>query len=456
MPTAPAGADPANTNSSEPADSARSGSDSGADSAGSAAHGDAGDPSPALLARWRSDTPGTGACVHLNSAGASLVPTAVLDAVQGHLRREAEIGGYEAADEAAGRIEQVYADLAAILGAAPANLALVESATRGVELALGAIPFRPGDRIVTSRCDYPSNQIMYMAMGERFGVETVLAGDLPEGGIDPASVRALAADPRCKLVSLTWVPTNSGLVQAAQEVGDVCAAAGVPFLVDACQCIGQLPIDVGRLRCDFLTASARKFLRGPRGIGFLYVSAAALERGLHPLMPDTRGATWTEPRAYRLADGARRFEQWELPYALVLGMGAAARYAAAVGDAGFRRAWRLAAALRTRLAALPRARLLDRGAERCAIATAAIDGCDAYDLKVRLRERGINTSAAGRSNGVLDMDAKRATTLLRMSPHYFNTEQELDTLVDALAEVIAIVDLAAARRRSPASLTASP
>ncbi|HYL04801.1 MAG TPA: aminotransferase class V-fold PLP-dependent enzyme [Thermoanaerobaculia bacterium] len=391
----------------------------------------------AAVARWRAETPGCEARAHLNNAGAALAPAAVLAAVHGHLAREAQIGGYEAAEEAEEQIAGVYEAVAALIGTAARNLAVVENATTGVALALSSFDLRPGDRIVTSRSDYPSNQIMYMSLGRRFGVETVTAAELPEGGVDPDSVRTLTRDPRCRLVALSWVPTNPGLVQPAHAVGEVCAAAGVPFLVDACQSVGQMAIDVGRLQCDFLAASARKFMRGPRGIGFLYVSDAALERGAQPLLPDMRGATWTGPGQFRLAPGARRFENWEFPYALVLGMGAAVRYSAEAGAAGAARSWRLAAELRRRLAAMPWARVLDRGSERCAIVSVEVQGWDAGALKLRLRERGINTSAASREHGVLDMDAKHATTTLRISPHYYNTEQELDTLLEALSELAA-------------------
>jgi len=391
----------------------------------------------AAVARWRAETPGCEGRVHLNNAGAALVPAGVLEAMRGHLAREAEIGGYEAADEAAERVAGVYEAVAALIGSAARNVAVVENATTGLALALSSFELRPGDRIVTSRSDYPSNRIMYLSLGQRFGVEMVTAAERPEGGVDPESVRQLVRDPRCRLVALTWVPTNSGLVQPAAEVGEVCAAAGVAFLVDACQCVGQMTIDVGRLRCDFLTASARKFMRGPRGIGFLYVSDAALERGSYPLFPDMHGATWTGPAEFRVSPGAQRFENWEFSYALVLGMGAAARYSAAVGGVGPARAWRLAAELRARLEAMPWARVLDRGAERCAIVSAEIRGWDAGALKLRLRERGINTHAANREDALLDMDAKHAATTLRVSPHYYNTEQELDTLFEALTELAA-------------------
>src|SRR2546426_692905 len=227
---------------------------------------------------------------------------------------------------------------------------------------------------------------------------TVRAEDLPEGGVDPASLRRLAGHPRTRLVALSWVPTNSGLVQDVGAVGEVCAELDVPYLIDACQAVGQLAVDVAALRCDFLAGTGRKFLRGPRGIGFLYVSDRMLERGAFPLFLDMRGADWTDPDAFRLADGARRFENWEFAYALVAGLGAATRYALAVGSVGRERARRLAALLRPRLAEIPGVRVLDRGREQCAIVTVDVAGRDAADLKLRLRQRGIKDRKSTRLN----------------------------------------------------------
>lgn len=372
--------------------------------------------------------------MHLNNAGAGLMPQPVLDVVANHLQREAGIGAYEAADEAESRVRASYEAIARLVGAVPRNIAIVENATVAFSQALSAFDFRPGDVIVTTRADYPSNQLMFLSLARRVGVEVHRAADLPEGGVDPDHLRQLAKNPRCKLVTVSWVPTSSGLVQAAMQVGAVCREIGVPYLVDACQSVGQMPVDVQALQCDFLAATARKFLRGPRGIGFLYVSDQALERGLYPLFVDLHGADWTDPDAFTLGDGARRFENWEFAYALVLGLGEAARYALTVGHVGFERAQFLAARLRERLATLPGVRVLDRGRERCAIVTIDAARRDAAKLKLALRARGINTSSADRSVGVLDMDEKGVTSVLRFSPHYYNTETELDAAVSALEE----------------------
>jgi len=391
---------------------------------------------PSDLDRWRRETPGCRDRIHLNNAGAALMPQVVLQALTGHLEREAAIGGYEAADEAEPRVQETYELLGRLVGAAARNLAIVENATVAFSQAVSAFDFRPGDRIVTTRADYPSNQLTYLSLARRAGVETVRADDLPEGGVDPASVRRLASHPRTRLVALSWVPTNSGLVQEAGAVGAVCAELGVPYLIDACQAVGQLAVDVNRLRCDFLAGTGRKFLRGPRGIGFLYVSDRVLEQGVFPLFLDMRGADWTDPDAFHLADGARRFENWEFAYALVAGLSEAVRYSLAVGAAGCERAGQLAAQLRRLLAEIPGVRVLDRGREKCAIVTIAVADRDAAELTLHLRERGINTSSADRKSGVLDMDDKLASTALRLSPHYYNTEDELETAVETLADVI--------------------
>ena len=265
----------------------------------------------------------------------------------------------------------------------------------------------------------------------------IRAPDAAEGGIDPDAVRMLIGRRRPALVALTWIPTNSGLVQPVEAVGEICREFDVPYLVDACQAVGQMPIDVGRLGCDYLAATARKFLRGPRGLGFLYVSDRMLERGAHPLLTDMHGATWTDDNDFVLTPDARRFETWEFAFALVLGLGAAARYAREVGlETARDRSRQLAAYARDQLAELSGVRVLDRGPELCAIATATFEGRDAKDLKLALRARRINTSSPEREDAVIDMDEKEATSALRISPHYYNTTEEIDTAVEALREIM--------------------
>ena len=381
--------------------------------------------------RWRADTPGCANVIHLNNAGASLMPQPVLTAIIDHLNRETMFGGYESADDVEPAIQDAYAAVARLIGASPRNVAIVENATVAFFQALSAFDFKRGDIIVTTRNDYISNQLAYLSLVKRHGIEIRRAADLPSGGVDPQSVRELLRDPKVRLLAVTWIPTNSGLIQQVEQIGAIAAESGVPYLVDACQAVGQLPVDVPRLRCDFLSATARKFLRGPRGIGFLYVSDRALQRGDAPLYIDMRGARWLTADSYELEPDARRFENWEFPYALLLGLGAAARYAV---DAGIeqcsRRALMLAATLRDKLAGV--ARVLDRGEKLAAIVTADF-GRSAGEIVAELRKQKINASATYRQWAILDMDEKHAKSAVRLSPHYFNSEEELDVAVDALA-----------------------
>jgi len=391
------------------------------------------------LARWRAETPGCERLVHLNNAGAALVPRAVRDAIDAHLDLEERLGGYEAAEAQITPIQEAYDQVARLVGARARNIALVQNSTIAFAQAMSAFDFRPGDVLLTSRADYASNQIMYLSLARRRGVEVVRAPDAPEGGVDADEVGRLVSRRRPALVALTWVPTNSGLVQQVDEVGRICQEAGVPYLVDACQAVGQMPIDVQRVGCDYLAATARKFLRGPRGVGFLYVSDRRLEAGAHPLLVDMHGATWVEADAFELTPDARRFETWEFAHALVLGLGAAATYALDVGLANARdRARELAVYARTRLAMVPGVRVLDRGPELCAVVTAAVAGRDAKEIKLALRQRGINTSSPEREDAVIDMDEKQASSALRISPHYYNTKEEVDLAIGALEEIVTL------------------
>ena len=395
-------------------------------------------PETDKLSAWRADTPGCLHRNHLNNAGAALMPTAVVDAITAHVNLEAEVGGYEAADVRAREIRGGYDALAEIIGAQSRNVAVVANATAGFVQALSSFDFEPGDLIVTTRCDYTSNQIQYLALAKRLGVQIAHANDLPEGGVDPQSVRELIAAKRPRLVAVSWIPTNSGLVQDVEAVGAVCEDAGVPYVVDACQAVGQIEIDVRRLRCDYLSATARKFMRGPRGIGFMYASDRALERGDHPLFVDMRGARWVAEGEYQVDATARRFEDWEFPYALVLGQAAAARYALDVGVGAAReRAWGLAARLRAALGAIPGVRVLDRGATTCAIVTMTADGHHADTIVRALKERRINTVSSLREFGIYDFQQKGVETAVRLSPHYYNTEAEVDDAAAAVREIVA-------------------
>ena len=384
------------------------------------------------IGRLRAETPGCANVAHLNNAGSSLPPSAVVDAVVDHLRREAEIGGYEAAAERRDRLEHTYDALAGLIGAARHEIAVIENATRAWDMAFYAFRFAPGDRILTGRAEYASNWIALRQVANRTGVSIEVVPDDEHGQFD-ADALAELLDERVKLVSLVHVPTQSGLVNPAAAVGRLTRAAGVPFLLDACQSVGQLPIDVQAIGCDILSATGRKFLRGPRGTGFLYVRGDLLER-LEPPFLDMHAAEWQPDGSYVIRADARRFENWETYVAGKVGLGVAADYARTVGvEQVWERVRELAARLRAGLAELPAVTVADRGKVLGAIVTFSVRGLAAADVRTALAAQHVNVSVTEASAARLDLDPRGIDELLRASVHYFNTDEELERLVECVA-----------------------
>ena len=385
-------------------------------------------------ARARAETPGCGEVLHLNNAGAALMPAPVLAAQIGHIELEGRIGGYEAAEAAAPAIARTYDALATMLGCGRDEIALVENATVGWNLALHSLPLGAGDRILTAEAEYASNYIEYLRLAERRGV-VVEAVPSDESGQLSLDALARMIDDRVKLISITHVPTNGGLVNPAEDIGRIARAAGIPFLLDACQSAGQLELDVGRLGCDLLSASGRKYLRGPRGSGFLYVRRGLLER-LDPPFLDLHGARWTGPDSYQPRPDARRFENWEFNLAAVIGLGAAVDYALGWGLPAIEaRVTSLGETLRGKLAALPGASVHDLGARRCGIVGFALAGRAPSEIKAALAARRINVSVSSLESTRLDMARRGLEALVRASVHYYNTEEELERFTAALAEL---------------------
>ena len=380
----------------------------------------------------RADTPGTSFVAHFNNAGASLMPRPVLKTITDYLDEESLLGGYETADRHAADLEAVYGTVADLIGAKRSEIALADSATRAWDLAFTAMRFSEGDRILTTTSEYASNVIAFLQVAERSGAIVEVVPNRPTGEIDVDALESML-DERVRLIAINHVPTNSGLVNPAADVGRVANAHGIPYLLDACQSVGQLPIDVEEIGCDLLSSTSRKFLRGPRGAGFLYVSEAMLG-DLDPAVLDLYGATWEAPDRYEMRPGARRFELWERSPALMLGMGRAAAYAMDIGPGViWDRVSNLAETLRTALSAEDGVTVHDIGAVRGAIVTFTDDGHDAEAVKAALMEESINVSIATPYSARFDMEARNLPNLVRASVHYFNTEDEIDRLVAAVA-----------------------
>jgi cysteine desulfurase/selenocysteine lyase len=387
------------------------------------------------LARLRADTPGSATVHHLNNAGSALPPQVVVDTVVDHLRREAEIGGYEAHDEAVERIDAIYDSCARLVGADARHIALTTSATDSWLRAFLSIPLQAGDRILVSQAEYASNVLAVLAAARRVGAEVEAVPDDETGVLDVEALRSLL-DERVRVVAVTHAPSQNGLLNPAEAIGRVLRETGSPawYVLDSCQSIGQMPIDVAAIGADFLSATGRKFLRGPRGTGFLYASDRALE--LEPALIDLHAATWTSESDYVVADGATRFENWEKSYAALLGLGVAADYALGIGlDVTHARIAWLADRLRAELARLPGVVVRDRGTARTGIVMFSVEGRDAQAVVRSIKEQGVNVSFSPASYAIRDFAAQGLTGGIRVSPHVYTDESDLDAFLAAVGSL---------------------
>ncbi len=385
--------------------------------------------------RIRRETPGVAHGVHLLAAGSALMPDCVVEAIVEHTQLEARIGGYEAQARRAEALDAVYTSVARHIGAERREVALMENATVAWCHAFYALPLQPGSRILTCEAEYAANYVAFLqrARKEDLRIEVIPSDDT--GALDLEALEA-ALDENVGLIAITWVPTNGGLVNPAAEVGKLARAHGIPYLLDACQAAGQMRIDVDALGCDFLSATGRKFLRGPRGIGFLYVREAWLET-LEPAMIDLFGAPWVARDRYELRDDARRFETWENAYALRAGLGAAVDYADALGiDAIEAQVTALADLCRDLLRALPKVQLRDLGRHPCGIVSFSVEDAEPDGLVRQMAEAGFAIGSSKPSSTRIDSERRGLPTLLRIAPHYYNTEDEIERAVAQLGTLI--------------------
>lgn len=382
----------------------------------------------------RAETPGVANRAHFNNAGAALMPLPVIAAMKEHLDREAMLGGYEAAEAEADAISGVYGSVARLISADTSEIALTENATVAWQMAFYAQSFKPGDRILTARAEYAANYVAFLQVARRTGATIEVVPDDETGALNPAALDAMI-DERVKLIAITWIPTNGGLINAAAAIGKIARRHGITYLLDACQAVGQISIDVAEIGCDMLTATGRKFLRGPRGTGFLYVRRGLLDR-LEPAMIDHFGAPWVELDRYALRPDARRFETWEKNYASRLGLGAAIDYALALGLERIEARCRLLATrIRTELGAIPGLTIHDLGRDRAAIVSFSIDGYAADAVRATLTAKGINVSVSKPSSTLLDARLRDLPVIVRASPHYYNSDDELDRFLEAVCEL---------------------
>lgn len=381
-------------------------------------------PTPINVELARQDTPATSQKLHFNNAGAALMPEPVLASVIDHLKLEAQIGGYEAANQEEKRLEGVYDSIAKLIHCHRDEIAVVENATRAWDMAFYSQPFKAGDRILTACNEYASNYIAFMQMAKLRGVKIEVIDNDKHGQVSLEQLKA-KIDDQVKLIAITHVPTNGGLVNPAEAVGRIAKEHKITYLLDACQSVGQLDLSVETLGCDFLSATGRKYLRGPRGTGFLYVRKSILNH-LEPPFLDLHAAEWSSRDHYEMRHDARRFENWEGNVAAKLGLGTAVDYALALGLGNIeKRVTELAAHLRSALVEIDGVTVQDLGQKKCGIVTFNVAGLSALEIKKSLAVNGINVAASTLSGTRIDMENRGLIDLVRASVHYYNTEEEI-------------------------------
>jgi selenocysteine lyase/cysteine desulfurase len=395
------------------------------------------------ISTFRNETDGCKNVIHLNNAGAGLMPNAVTQAQLDHIKLESQIGGYEASALRAKEVQNFYVQCAKLFNCKPTNIAFTASATDSYTRALSSIPFKEGDVILTDNDDFVSNQIQFLSLQKRLGVKIVRINNATIGGVDLNDLEEKLKKYQPKLLAITHIPTNSGLVQPVLEIAKIYENYiqkydnKTWYILDACQSAGQMKLDVTELKCDFLSITCRKFLRGPRGTGALYISDKALEAGLEPMFIDMRGAEWKQKDEYLQQPTAMRFEDWEFAYSTVLGTATAIEYYLNIGeDKIWQQVKWLSTNLRNQLSQIDNVRVLDKGPEVCGLVTFHVQGAEPKFIVSELLKRRINVVPSYRAFGIIDFDEKGVNWAIRASPHYYNTTEELDTFIGSIKEIM--------------------
>jgi len=383
------------------------------------------------IQRLRAETAGTAERIHFNNAGSSLPPDVVTETVIGYLKEEALMGGYEIEAAYGEALERVYTSVAKLINASVEEIALVENASTAWHLAFNGINFQKDDVVITSEMEYVTNLIGFLNLQQMKGIKLVV---IPNDEAGNFSMDALekALSPRVRLIAITHIPSTAGNILPVVEIGAVARKHGILYLVDACQSVGQVPIDVKEMNCDLLSVTGRKYLRAPRGTGFLYVRKE-VQGQLTPLFLDGHSVREVTEEGFQLRDDARRFELYEKNRALALGLGRAVDYALSIGvDRIWPRIRYLSGVMRRKLGALPGVTVHDSGDQQCGIVTFSVAGLDAAAVKKVLFAKKINVSIGQASSTLLYMNRKHLTAIVRASVHYYNTEEEIDLLCAAL------------------------
>jgi len=387
------------------------------------------------IQQLRAETRGTTERIHFNNAGASMPPDAVVDTMVKYLQEEATFGGYETEAKYIGELEHTYELIAKLINAGTDEVAIVENASKGWGLAFHGLTFKEGDEIITSEMEYVSNLLGFLNAKKSYGAVVKVIPNDDEGNLSVAALEN-AISSKTKLIAITHVPSTSGSMTPVVEIGKVARKHNILYLVDACQAIGQCQVDVKEIDCDMLAVTGRKYLRGPRGTGFMYVRKSVQDQ-LKVTIMDDHATEWVTTDDFKLRDDARRFELYEKNRALTLGLNKAISYALNVGiDRIWQRIQLLSGSLRQQLNSIDGITVYDKGSQLSGIVTFSVAGLGSADVKKKLAEKHINVSVGKAVSTLLYMNRQQLKTVIRASVHYYNTEEELTILCNALVDIL--------------------
>lgn len=381
------------------------------------------------IEQLRDETPGTQSVIHFNNAGCSLPTKETVDVITEYLQMEAVTGGYELKEKYQTILDQFYKEAAQLINTSEDEIAITANASDSFNKAIYAIPFQKGDIVLASEVEYGNSYINFLKLKEEKGIEIQIIPSDEYGNLLLEKLEAMIS-PQVKLIAITHIPTNSGLITDAESIGAIAKKHNILYILDACQSVGHIPVDVEKIQCDFLTATSRKYLRGPRGLGFLYVKKAILKK-LKPMSLDMVTAHWENADSYQLDLNIKMFEQWEKPYALVLGFSKAIAYLNQLGiENTWKRIQELSSYLRDNLKKIEGVTVRDIGTNQCGIVTFNIGSIPPEDVVKALLQNKINTSVSARFSTVLDMDKRGLSAVNRASLQYYNTKEEIDVFVE--------------------------
>ena len=382
----------------------------------------------------RADTPRTGEVVHLNSAGSSLMPTPVYQAMLDYQEEEWQNGGYETMSARAQELQGFYVQAAQLLNSDSEEIAFTDSATTSWQRAFFSLDWKNDDEIITSNTEYASNYISFLRLRKLFQITIRVAEDNEYGEVDVDHLESLINE-KTRLLAITHMPTMGGVVNPAEEIGRIAKKHNILYILDACQSIGQYPLDVKKIGCHMLSGTGRKYLRGPRGTGLLYVQKDLIQE-MDPFSIDLFSGQWMDMDSYRMRKNAVRFENFEKNYAAKVGLARAIQYQ---NDLGIRETWEriqyLGEIFRKGLSEIDGITVHDTGRVMSGIVTFSIAGKSAAETSKLLSESGVNVSFAFTANSRLYMEKKGLEEVVRASVHYFNTEDELALAFNVLSEI---------------------